>query len=86
MEVPDKRVKNVAINKKVTIIVRQMINVSLSVQYLCTIITVEKITRFVGSVLVIFLQLFLCLIILLFFILVLFYFCVSKTKRMLQFS
>ena len=62
MEVPDKRVKNVAINKKVTIIVRQMINVSLSVQYFCTIITVEKITRFVGSVLVIFLQLFLCLI------------------------
>ena len=54
MVVPDKRVKNVAINKKVTIIVRQMINVSLSVQYLCTIITVEKITRFVGSVLVIF--------------------------------
>lgn len=33
---PDKRVKNVAINKKVTIIVRQMINASVSVQYLCT--------------------------------------------------
>ena len=86
MEVPDKGVKNVAINKKVTIIVRQMINVSLSVQYLCTIITVEKITRFVGSVLVIFLQLFLCLIFLFFFMLVLFYFYVSKTKKMLQFS
>ena len=36
MEVPDKRVKNVAINKKVTIIVRQMINASVSLQYLCT--------------------------------------------------
>ena len=36
MEVPDKRVKNIAINKKVAIIVRQMINASVSVQYLCT--------------------------------------------------
>ena len=35
MEVPDKRVKNVAVNKKVTIMVRRMINASLSVQYVC---------------------------------------------------
>ena len=39
--------------KKVTIIVRQMIKASVSVQYFCTKIKVEKITRFVGSVLVI---------------------------------
>ena len=51
MEIPDKHVKNVAINKKVTIFVRQMINASVSVQYLCTKIRIEKITRFVGSVL-----------------------------------
>ena len=36
MEVPDKRVKNIAINKKVAIIVRQMINASVSAQCLCT--------------------------------------------------
>ena len=63
MEIPDKHVKNVAINKKVTIFVRQMINASVVVQYLCTKIRVEKITRFVRSVLVIVLQLFLGLII-----------------------
>ena len=63
MEIPDKHVKNVAINKKVTIFVRQMINASVIVQYLCTKIRVEKITRSVGSVLVIVLQLFLGLII-----------------------
>ena len=63
MEIPDKHVKKVAINKKVTIFVRQMINASLIVQYPCTKIRVEKITRFVGSVLVIVLQLFLGLII-----------------------
>ena len=63
MEIPDKHVKNVAINKKVTIIVRQTINASVIVQYLCTKIRVEKITRFVRSVLVIVLQLFLGLII-----------------------
>ena len=62
MEIPDKHVKNVAINKNVTVFVRQMINVSVTVQYLCTKIRVEKITRFVGSVLVIVLQLFLGLI------------------------
>ena len=51
-EIPDKHVKNVEINKKkVTIFVRQMINASVSVQYLCTKIRIEKITRFVGSVL-----------------------------------
>ena len=52
---------NVAINKKVTIIVRRMINASL-VQYLCTKIRVEYITSFVGSVPFIVLQLFLCLL------------------------
>ena len=62
MEVPDKHVRNVAINKNVTIIVRQMIKASVSVSYIATKIRVEKITRFVGSVLVIVLQLFLCLI------------------------
>ena len=63
MEIPDKHVKNVAINKKVTIFMRQMINAIVVVQYLCTKIRVERITRFVGSVLVIVLQLFLGLII-----------------------
>ena len=63
MEIPDKHVKNVAINKKVTIFVRQIINASVVVQYLCTKIRVEKITRFVRSVLVIVLQLFRGLII-----------------------
>ena len=63
MDIPDKHVKNVAINKKVTIFVRQTINASVVVQYLCTKIRVEKITRFVRSVLVIVLQLFLGLII-----------------------
>ena len=63
MEIPDKHVKNVAINKKVTIFVRQTINASVIVQYLCTKIRVQKITRFVRSVLVIVLQLFLGLII-----------------------
>ena len=63
MEIPDKHVKNVAINKKVTIFVRQVINAIVVVQYLCTKIRVEKITRFVRSVLVIVLQLFLGLII-----------------------
>ena len=81
MEVPDKRVKNVAINKKVTIIVRRMINASLSVQYLCTNIRVEKITSFVGSVLVIVLQLFLCLLCWSLLVLGLFNFRVSETKR-----
>ena len=38
MGTPEKRVKNVAINKKVTIIVRQMINASVSVQYLCFVL------------------------------------------------
>ena len=86
MEVPDQRVKNVAINKKVARVVRQMINASVSVQYLCTKIKVEKITRFVGSALVIVLQLFLCLIFCSFFVLVLFYFCFNKTKRMVRLS
>ena len=62
MEVPYKRVENVAINKKVTILVRQMINASVSVQYLCTKIRVEKITRFAVSVLVTVSQLFLCFV------------------------
>ena len=48
MGIPEKRVKNVAINKKVIIIVRQMINASASVQYLCTKFRVEKIARFDG--------------------------------------
>ena len=86
MEIPDKHVKKVAINKKVTIFVRQMINASLIVQYPCTKIRVEKITRFFGSVLVIVLQLFLCLIFCYFFVLVLFHFCVSEIKRMVRFS
>ena len=64
-----------------------MINASVTVQYLCTKIRVEKITRFVGSViLVIVLQLFLCLIFCSFFVLVLFNFRVSETKRMVRFS
>ena len=69
-----------------TIFVRQMINASVTVQYLCTKIRVEKIGRFVGSVLVIVLQLFLCLIFCSFFVLVLFHFCASETKRMVRFS
>ena len=86
MEGPDKRVNNVIINKKVTIIVGQMINTSVSVQYLCTKIRVEKITRFVGSVLVIVLQLFLCLIFGSFFVLVLFNFRVREAKKKVRFS
>ena len=58
-----------------------MINASVSVQYLCTKVRVEKIMRFVGSVLVIVLQLFLCLIFCSFFVLVLFNFRVSETKE-----
>ena len=85
MEIPDKHVKNVAINKKVTIFVRQMINESVTVQYLCTKIRVEKSTRFVGSLLVVVLQLFLSLIFCSFFVLVLFNFGVSETKRMVGF-
>ena len=86
MEVPDKRVKNVAVSKKVTIMVRRIINKSLSVKYLCTKIRLEKITRFVGSVVVIVLQLILCLLFCSFFVLVLFNFGVSETKRMVRFS
>ena len=81
MEVPDKHVKNVAINKNVIIIVRQMINASVSVQDICTKTRVEKITRFVDSVLVIVLQLFLCLIFCSSFVLLLFNFRVSETKK-----
>ena len=86
METRDKHVKNVAINKKVTRFVRQMINASVTVQYLCTKIRVDKITRFVGSLLVIVLQLFLSLIFCSFFGLVLFNFRVIETKRMVRFS
>ena len=82
MEVPDKRVKNVEINEKVTIIVRRMINASLSVQYVCPKIRVEKNTSFVGSLLVIVLQLFLCLLFCSLLVLVLFNFRVSETKGM----
>ena len=48
MGIPEKRVKSVAINKKVTIIVTQMINATASVQYLCTKFRVKKITKFDG--------------------------------------
>ena len=72
---------NVAINKKVTIIVRRMINASLSVQYLCTKIRVEKITSFVGSVPVIVLQLFLCLLFCSLLVLVLFNLPLVKPKE-----
>ena len=72
--------------KKVTIFVRQMINASVTVQYLCTKIRVEKITMFFGSFLVIVSQLFLCLIFCSFVVLVLFHFCVSEIKRMVRFS
>ena len=86
METRDKHVKNVVINKKVTISVRQMINASVTAQYLGTKITVERITRFVGSLLVIILQLFLSLIFCSFFVLELFNFRVIETKRMVRFS
>ena len=86
METRDKHVKNVAINKKVTIFVRQMINASVTVQYLGTKIRVERITRFVGSLLVIVLQLFLSLMFCSFFVLELFNFRVIETKRMVRFS
>ena len=55
-------------------------------QYLCPKIRVEKIARFVGSVVVIVLQLLLYLIFCPFFVLVLFNFRVGKTKRMVRFS